>query len=141
LRGKTILIVEDNFIIGAGLAAAATEMGAVVLSPFGSVAETLDVIGHQKIDGALLNVHLNDGNALKIVAALENCGIPFIVVTGYERKTLPLPLRRAPYLAKPVGYETLLQEMRATFNESADKHRASASHNLSRNLDRTRAED
>jgi hypothetical protein len=56
----------------------------------------------------VLDVQLADGFADPIARQLQDRHIPFIVVTGYERATLPYGLREAPYMQKPIARDDLV---------------------------------
>ena len=115
MGGRRVLIVEDNYLVAAGLSDVMVAHGSTVVGPVSSVVAALEIIREQTLDGALLDVQLSDGNCVQVAAALIERNIPFVVVTGYERSTIPPVLRRAPYMGKPTAADDLVEVARATF--------------------------
>jgi CheY-like chemotaxis protein len=118
MHGRRILIAEDSYLVAAELADLMVEHGAVVLGPVGSIEAALEILREQPVDGGLLDVLLSDGNCTAVAAALHELDVPFVVVTGYSRSTLPPGLQHAPYLGKPTTTEDLLEVCRRTFRPS-----------------------
>ena len=115
MDGRRILIVEDNYLVAAGLSDVMAGHGGIVVGPVSSVVAALKIIRGEALDGVLLDVQLSDGNCVQVATALIERNIPFVVVTGYERSTIPAVLRRAPYLGKPTAAGDLVEVARATF--------------------------
>jgi len=70
---------------------------------------------HPHHDAALLDVRLRQGDSLEIARALRRCGVPFAVVSGYTRESLPPEMAAAPFLAKPLGEVELVEVARTLF--------------------------
>jgi CheY-like chemotaxis protein len=115
MRGKRVLVVEDNFLLSELLADVMRSYGAFVEGPVGYAAEAIDLIQTKGLDGVLLDLQLHAGSGLEVARALRLRGIPFIVVTGYSQETLPTELAAAPYASKPVHMDELIQLARDTF--------------------------
>jgi CheY-like chemotaxis protein len=108
LSGKTILVVEDNFLVAQDLQEMVSSAKGSVCKPAHSVAKALATLASQPVDGVLLDAKLHDGSSTDIARDLARRHIPFIVVTGYARRDLAPELQAAPYLAKPFGREELV---------------------------------
>ena len=54
----TILIVEDRAVVGAAISDVLTDAGYRVVGPVGSTADALATIADNRIDAALLDIHL-----------------------------------------------------------------------------------
>lgn len=115
LVGKRILIVEDDFLIGASLSDLLERHGCVVSGPVFTAKDAVDIIDREAIDGAILDYKVQDGVTLAIVGRLRQDRIPFVIVTGYQREYLPAGLRKAPYLAKPVLPDILIEVISGTW--------------------------
>jgi len=50
-----------------------------------------------------------------VARVLASRGVPFVLVTGYERKQLPKALRERPCLSKPYSRDTLISLASRTF--------------------------
>ena len=115
LAGKRILIVEDDFLIGASLSDLLRRHGCHVYGPVFTIRDAIEIMGREALDGALLDYKVQDGLTLTIVDRLRRDGIPFVIVTGYQRDHLPAELRKAPYLAKPVLPYVLIEVISGTW--------------------------
>lgn len=115
LAGKRILIVEDDFLIGASLSDLLKRHGCIVSGPVFTVKDAVEIMDREALDGAVLDYKVQDGLTLTIVDRLRRDGIPFVIVTGYQREHLPAELRKAPYLAKPVLPDVLIEVISGTW--------------------------
>ena len=99
---KIVLVVEDDFLIALDLCAAIEQCGHGVLGPVHTADQAQRIVATQQFDAALLDTTLAHGETSEPIAdALSKRNIPFIVVSGYERRQLPGALRAAPLVAKP----------------------------------------
>jgi len=107
LKGKRVLLVEDEFLIAMMTSDALSEMGVVVLGPAATLGQTLDLIQTETFDAALLDINLNGERSEPAGEALRARNIPFIVLTGYGRDDWQGP--EAPVLNKPYAPEKLIR--------------------------------
>ena len=107
--GKSILVVEDEFIIGMMLCQELGRAGAVTIGPLSSVADAVKAIEVRVFDLVILDAKLGAGSGADLVAGLKERRIPYVVVSGYERTGLPPALKGAPFVAKPVSMPLLLE--------------------------------
>lgn len=101
IRGKRVLVVDDEPIVAMDIEAALTDNGVEVVGPAGSIESAQALIDAGGFQAALLDVNLGGRKVDELAAALTRLNIPFAFLTGYERKDLPQPFRQAPMLAKP----------------------------------------
>jgi DNA-binding NtrC family response regulator len=104
-----VLVVEDEYIIAADLAASLEEAGVEVVGPAGSVNEALELI---KRDGkrlicAVLDVNVGSQRVYPVADALIALGVPFVFTTGYDVIGIQPEYARAPRLEKPVDKGSL----------------------------------
>src|SRR5262245_194624 len=116
LRVRKVLIVEDNYLVAVHLAAAMEDDGFKVIGPVDTAASAICRIDDEALDGALLDVLLREGSAVDVASSLRAHRVPFVIVSGYSRDTLPTELKDAPYVGKPMGQSELIQTVRDTFN-------------------------
>jgi DNA-binding NtrC family response regulator len=108
LTGKVILLVEDDYLVADVLRMAFEEEGMRVAGPYPSIASATRALGsEERIDVALLDVHLNNERVFPLADRLVDEGIPAIFVTGYESETFPERFAGFPRLGKPVQFEEL----------------------------------
>jgi DNA-binding response OmpR family regulator len=112
---KRVLIVEDDYLIAEGLSRAIADDGFSVIGPVETEARALGLIRSEPPDAALLDVRLRQGSSLEVARALRRRGVPFAVVSGYARETLPPEMAAAPFLGKPMGEAELVETARHLF--------------------------
>ena len=109
LAGMSVLIVEDEIIIGMMLANEITLAGGTAIGPMNTVASALKEIESGVVNAVILDAKLVDGSGADLAASLEKRRIPYVVVSGYDRENLPQGLRRAPFMAKPISMPLLVE--------------------------------
>ena len=107
-----VLLAEDEPLIAVDVAAHLTEAGAIVVGPCSTAGLALAALDENDIDVAIIDFVLADDNSEGLQAALEEKGIPFIVVTGYPR-VLVRRDQRQRVLSKPISPEVLASTVRS----------------------------
>ena len=109
LRGRRILVVEDQHMIADEVAEALAEAGCTVVGPAGTLQDALRLAASASIDAAVLDVNLSGDMVWPAAQALRQRGIPFVFATVYAETMVPPPdLRDAPRLGKPMSTQKLL---------------------------------
>jgi CheY-like chemotaxis protein len=110
LVGRSILVVEDEYVIATELAQSLEDLGAVVVGPAGSVGDALTLVSEgAPIDAALLDVNLGSERVYPVADILQAQGVPYIFTTGYEGWTIPAPYSAAPWCEKPINIGHLVR--------------------------------
>ncbi len=112
LKGRRVLVVEDEFLVALDYCQNLEEAGAEVLGPFHTVDDALNCVRKSRIDAAVLDYALADRNSDTLQCVLESREIPFVVVTAYPR----VLVRRSDnqqILSKPISPHTLCESVRA----------------------------
>jgi len=112
LNGKRILVIEDEYYIASDLKRALLREGAVVVGPFNTVPQGLAAVSNDPIDAALIDVNLEGVTSFPIADKLDEQGVPYTFLTGYDGTTLPDGYRNRPRLAKPFTMEIVLNSLR-----------------------------
>jgi CheY-like chemotaxis protein len=111
LKGRRVLVVEDEYLIAIDLASALEDAGAEVVGPTGTVAGALELLekhgGH--LDGAVLDVNVGDERVYPVADALAARGVPFVLATGYDETSVPVAYASAPRIEKPVDKSRLMR--------------------------------
>ena len=107
---KTVLIVEDEFLIALNLTLLLERRGWHVLGPAATVDEALRLLDDERPGVALLDVILKDGTVTLVAEALRARNVPFIVASAYRRPELVGGdvLAGAPNVGKPTEERRLL---------------------------------
>ena len=108
LKGKRILVVEDEPLVAMDMEASLTAAGCEIVGPAGTLDHARRLIADAAFDAALLDVNLSGHPVDDLAAALAHNAIPFVFVTGYGREGLPRAFAQAAMLGKPFGRDQLL---------------------------------
>jgi DNA-binding response OmpR family regulator len=104
LRGRQILVVEDESLIAQELSALLAEHSATVIGPAATLREALSLIDRtQKIDAAILDIKLHDGDVFPAAEKLDDRGVPIIFHSGYTSETLTPRFANYPVWSKPAS--------------------------------------
>jgi CheY-like chemotaxis protein len=101
IRGKRILVVEDEAIVAMLIEDILLELGAEVVGPATRLAAALALARGGGVDAAILDVNLAGEASFPVAAELRARGIPFAFATGYGAGGLPPDWAGIPVLAKP----------------------------------------
>lgn len=101
LRGRRVLVVEDEYYLADDLSRALAEAGAQVLGPVGALADAEAALEAGAFDCAILDMNLRGEMAFPIADRLESAGIPFVIATGYNSASLPDRFHSCPRVEKP----------------------------------------
>jgi CheY-like chemotaxis protein len=90
LRGKRILLVEDEYLIAQDMARTFAAAGATVIGPAATLAEALRLVAASgTLDGAVLDINLRGEQVYPVADALITRGVPFVFATGYKSELIP----------------------------------------------------
>src|SRR3982751_6680450 len=109
LKGRRLLIAEDEYMVAFDLAQFFEDGGAEVVGPVGSVKDALALVASEggRIDGALLDINLHDDKVYPVADALSAAGVPFVFATGYDAQAIPRAYADVPRCDKPVDRHRL----------------------------------
>ena len=111
-EGLTILIVEDEPVIGLNLAFTVEDLGGRVAGPVPTVAEALKLLPDIQASGAVLDARLADRDVTPLAVDLAARGIPFVVHSGTGLPdALVQTLPDLPVIMKPASSVTVLREL------------------------------
>jgi DNA-binding LytR/AlgR family response regulator len=115
VKGRRLLIVEDDYLIAADLASSLEELGAEVVGPAGTVEDALELVQRsgETLDGAVLDINLREQRVYPVATALARHRVPFVFVTGYDTVAIPEAYASAPRCEKPVDKTQLLRWLSA----------------------------
>jgi len=89
LKGRRILIVEDEVLIGIMASEMLEEMEATVLGPALNVADGVALAESETLDAALIDINLGGTRSDAVVDVLEQRGVPILYTTGYSKTAAP----------------------------------------------------
>jgi DNA-binding response OmpR family regulator len=101
LKGKRVLIVEDELLIAMMLETEIKSTGAVVVGPVARVKAALRKVEADTPAAAVLDVRLHDEDVFPVADALVGRGIPFFFLSGHGADGLPPRYAGVRCIAKP----------------------------------------
>lgn len=82
LGGKGILVCDDEPFIALDLGIRVEEAGGMLIGPAASITEAMLLLDNHTVHGAILDVHLVDGEVTPVAARLLKCSVSVVVHTG-----------------------------------------------------------
>lgn len=109
LAGRTVLIVETEFIIALGIQAVVEHLNARSVVVASSVADALDKVAHWSHAGlAIIELESNRPELIEFARQLSQGGIPVLGLSADTRLAFGVPeLPGTPILIKPIPDEEL----------------------------------
>lgn len=115
LRGKRILVVEDEALITMLFEDILADLDCEVVGPAMNVRQAMELARGAEIDAAVLDVNLNGEPSFPVAEVLKGRGVPLVFSSGYGSTGLPLVWQDAPTLPKPfTSDEVAMALMRLT---------------------------
>ena len=107
---KTVLIVEDEFLIAIDLQQMLEHHGWRVMGPVATVQAALRLLAEELPSVALLDVNLGNELITTVAETLKTQGVPFLVASAYGRPEQfgGEVLAGVPNVGKPTGERRLL---------------------------------
>lgn len=111
LKGKQILVVEDEPLIALDLADLIEEAGGSVVGPAYTLAQAQALVDvAPRIDGALLDIDLGKNLIWPVATVLHDRGIPCAFVSARcQRDDRPAALDQCQCIDKPAAREEILR--------------------------------
>jgi CheY-like chemotaxis protein len=110
LRGRNILVVEDESLIALLIVDALEEAGAFIVGPCYTLAECLKAARGGEIDVAVLDIDLSGEDVFPAAEELRGRNIPFVFHTAHgEREELRSRFGDVPVCRKPMSMDELVQ--------------------------------
>src|SRR4051794_39097053 len=111
LRGRRILVIEDEGIVACDLEKLLLNAGCEVVSLAASIDAALRRIQSEYFDAALLDINISGELVYPAADALAAREIPFVFVTGYDRTALPGRFQNCLMCRKPYAREAPLRAL------------------------------
>ncbi|MEQ8405384.1 MAG: hypothetical protein RKE49_09820 [Oceanicaulis sp.] len=112
LDGATVLLVEDEALIGLDLQFILEEAGATVLGPIPTLSGAIRAASEEPLDAAILDIDLQGEDVFPAAEVLGERGVPFLFHTGHGRKAeLAASFANAPVCSKPAAPSVLLNTL------------------------------
>jgi DNA-binding response OmpR family regulator len=100
LKGRSILIVEEEPQVARRLAAKLQQAGAKVYAA-GKLRDALYLAEHPALSAAVVNLRIGDDTTVRVCRRLTHLGIPFVFHTRYDTREAARVWPTAPVVNKP----------------------------------------
>jgi CheY-like chemotaxis protein len=107
--GQRILVVEDEYMVAEDVRRWLQGHGAEVIGPAPRLARAHALIASERIDAAVLDIHVAGKLVFPAADALAERRIPFLFMSGFDRSIIPARFAHVQLLEKPISLEALLQ--------------------------------
>jgi CheY-like chemotaxis protein len=118
LRGRRILILEDELLVALETKALVWRFGGIVVGPYARVPAALEAIQTQPVDAAILDVNVAGTKSFVVADALQSRNVPYVFSTGYGRDIVPPRFGHAMVVEKPIIPEALIAALARAFRAS-----------------------
>ena len=108
LRGRSILVIEDEALIGMDIRQALEQTGATVTQTT-TVRHALILVEHDGLSAAIMDHALADGDSTELCVRLKARGIPYVSYSGFDPVKGAAP--DSPWVRKPASMDTLLSTL------------------------------
>ncbi|WP_326911537.1 HWE histidine kinase domain-containing protein [Bosea sp. (in: a-proteobacteria)] len=113
VQGKSVLLLEDQFLIAMDVEEMLLSMGAASVTICAGVAEAMSLLERDLPDIAVLDVNLGAETSEEVARRLVAAKRPFVFATGYDDGSrLPIIDHPAPVVRKPYSVATLSAALR-----------------------------
>ena len=112
MSAVSVLLVEDDVLIGMDLEDELTDGGFDVVGCARSVSEARSLLDRRRPDAAVLDIHLHGETTFELAEELDARGVPYVFLSGNGSDALPEALRERTLLTKPPRFEVLATTIR-----------------------------
>jgi len=123
LSGKSVLMVEDEYLIADALCSAFEMEDVRVVGPFPNVASAMQALDRGvTADAAVLDVNLNGERVFPLADRLMAENVPIVLTTGYDSDAIPPAYAHLERLQKPVHLHELFGCLTGLLMKTAEAH-------------------
>ena len=120
LQTKTVLLMEDNPVLGLEGAFALEDEGATVKGPLARLEAGLELIDGERPDAAILDVELADGEVFPLAERLRERGVPFVFYTARGSEGhMRARAGDAPVVSKSYGSANVIEALNEQMGDAS----------------------
>ena len=119
LHGCSILVVEDDPLIGFSIAEMIRRERGTPVGPAANSKEALSAMEGSELHGALLDIALKGETVFALADAIRDRHIPFVFLTGHFEPQIPSRFRNVPVLEKPCSSGEMVSLLKAEIQRNS----------------------
>lgn len=81
-RGKRLMVIEQQALLTAECREQIFAAGATVVGPISSVRHVLQTLENEDVDGAIIDVEVDEETLMHLAVLLEAMGVPFVFASA-----------------------------------------------------------
>lgn len=116
LKGASVLLLEDEYLIAMDAEEILRELGAAKVATAATLADAERLVASDAFDLAMLDVNINGEMSLPLAQSLRARGVPVVLATGYEMRDESIG-DAAAWLRKPYSRDSLEQALAAAMKQ------------------------
>jgi DNA-binding NtrC family response regulator len=124
MKGASIFLVEDEFLIRMMLVEMLEELGHRVVAEAGSIQTAEPLARTSAFDLAIFDINIAGFNISPIAEIVAERGLPFVFVTGHGPAGQPVLFNDKPVLNKPFLIEHFADMINSALGDKSKGHRA-----------------
>ncbi|MHC4047679.1 response regulator [Bradyrhizobium sp. 23AC] len=112
LRGRRILVVEDEYFLADDIGKALRALGAEIAGPVGHIEDAVEMLHDGGVlDAAVLDVNIRAKPVFPVARELRARQVPFVFTTGYERISIEPEFQDVPIWEKPIDIVAMVRNL------------------------------
>lgn len=118
LRGRRLLVIEDEYFIADDIARALANLGAEIIGPLPDLADAEGILKHgEAIDAALLDINIRNEMVFPLARLLRSHNVPFVFTTGYDTTSVVAEFHDVQLWEKPLDIPRLARSLAEMLRE------------------------
>ncbi|MEK9284178.1 MULTISPECIES: response regulator [unclassified Bradyrhizobium] len=114
LKGRRILVVEDEYFLADDIDKALRSLGADVAGPVGHIEGAVELLHDGgSLDAAVLDVNVRSDMIFPVARELRARQVPFVFTTGYEKIAIGAEFQDVPLWEKPIDIVAMARKLAA----------------------------
>jgi CheY-like chemotaxis protein len=104
LRGRRVLVVEDEYLLATDLAEHFQDLGVKVIGPAATLGDAIALVEANEIEGAVLDINIRGERVYPVADLLIERQVPFVFTSGYSCELEPDAYASIPRCIKPTKF-------------------------------------
>ena len=112
LKGRRVLVIEDEYFLAADMARELRALGAQVVGPVADVGEAANIAENDiALDGAIVDINLHTEMIFPVARTLRLRQVPFVFATGYGMTAIEPEFHDVLLWEKPFDVTAIAREL------------------------------